>query len=177
MRTFIMLFCVLSLLSLSACVTAPYGLYEDERSLSTIADDTALVAAVKGRLMDEHFGEGFSASVYCFKGHVFLVGYVAPNFRKRAVDIAKSTGGVQKVTSYWFAKDQDSTTQDMALQLDVNMALIDADGISSTQIELVVHNAEVILLGVVENKAMADKVVSVVKAVPGVRLVRSFLLT
>jgi len=176
MRTPLLIVCLFTIVFLNGCVSTTYGIYEDERSFTTILDDKALSTAVKGRLMDEEFGEGFSVSVYTFNEHVYLVGDIVPEFRKKAFEIAKTTGGVKKVTAHWFTKPSESTTQNLALSLDVTTALIGTKGISSTQIERVVHNGNVVLLGVVKDKEMATRVINVVRDVPGVKDIRSYLI-
>ena len=175
MRQGMLLFVCCLFFVLPGCVTAPYGLYEDERSMGTIIDDQSVIADVKSKLMQRNFSEGFSVSVYSFGGKVFLVGTAPELFRMQAVDIAKRCRGVQSVTAHWFSGPS-STLGDLDLKVKLNANLITTKRVSSTQVELEVHGNQVVVLGMVGSQADADRVLDVIRQTPGVLNVTSFLI-
>jgi len=166
-----------NLLFLSGCsLSIPYGIYEDKRSFETILDDKALLAAVKGRLIDYAPEHTFSISVYCYESHVFLIGHVDAAFREEAMRIAKETDQVRRVTGHWYVSPVDSSMEDFEVRIDVNISLLTALDISSTQIETNVHNGHVVLLGVVDDKEKNKRIIDLLEDLVGVAKVTSYLI-
>ncbi len=149
--------------------------YDDERSFGTIVDDTALAANIKGRLLSSKFTDGYSVKVYSYDGKVFLVGNVPNEFQTEAEHLARSTQGAQSVTPHWFTGPS-STLADKDLEVKVAANLITTPGVSSTQVELEVHNGEVIVLGMVNNPFAAERVLEAVRKTEGVKKITSYLL-
>ena len=54
---------IIGSLLLSAC-TLPYGIYTDERDVSTQANDKSVATDIKTRLMGQKLSEGWAVSVY-----------------------------------------------------------------------------------------------------------------
>lgn len=161
--------------SATGCVALPYGLYEDKRAMGTIIDDKAVATGIKSQLMSQNFMEGFSVSVYCFGGRVFLVGNVPDSFREKAIEIAREAKGVQSVTAHWFSGPA-STLADLDLEMKLTANLIAAKGVSSTQVNLEVHAGQVVVLGMVPGQGAADRVLHVIRATAGVTDVVSFMI-
>jgi hyperosmotically inducible protein len=155
---------------------AIYGSARDERSVGDQAADKKISLSIKGDLADKDSELALKVHVYCFLGHVYLVGAVNDAaFRAFAVKTAKGTEGVKKVTAY-FKPETDTTADDLELAAKVRAELIGNGDLSSTQIEQEVMNGEVVLLGMVRTKADAALAVKVAKGVEGVRKVTSFLI-
>lgn len=165
-----MLLCCLWLLQ--AC--AAYGIYDDKRLIDTMTDDKALATSIKAALLKEDFGAGFSVSVYCFYGNVFLVGECPRKLRARAVEIARSYHP-ETVTPHWFDPGQ-AERGNFALAADLRAALIGAKGLSSTRIETEVNAGRVVLLGVVQDNAEKQLAIKTARSVKGVVTVTSYLL-
>jgi hyperosmotically inducible protein len=155
---------------------AIYGSARDERSVGDQAADKKISLSIKTDLADKDSKMALKVHVYCFLKHVYLVGTINDQpFRAFAEKTAKGTEGVTRVTSY-FKPETDTTADDLKLAAKVRADLIGNGDLSSTQIEQEVMNGEVVLLGMVRNKADAALAVKVAKGVKGVRKVTSFLI-
>ena len=155
-----MLLLLTAVLPLSGCGYSAYGLYDDKRLMDTITDDKGIATAIKTDLLDNSFSQGWGTAVYCYYGHVFLVGEVPQNMRDKAVTIARRHKGVRFVLS---AK--------------LRTALIGKDKLSSTRIDTEVNAGRVVLLGVVENAAERGLALDAARHVEGVTSVKSYLMT
>lgn len=155
---------------------AIYGSARDERSVGDQAADKKISLSIKGTLADKDSKKALQVHVYCFLGHVFLVGAIDDaEFRSFAVKTAKGTEGVGKVTDY-FKKETDTTADDLEIAAKVRTDLIAEGDLSATQIEQEVMNGEVVLLGMTRSKADAALAIKVAKGVTGVKKVTSFLI-
>ena len=155
---------------------AIYDSARDERSVGDQASDKKISLAIKGDLADRDGKMALKVHVYCFLGHVYLVGAIDDvAFRAFAVKTAKNTEDVKRVTKY-FVKETDTTTDDLALAAKVRTALISEGDLSSTQVETEVMNGEVVMVGMVRSKADEKLAIKVAKGVDGVRKVTSFLI-
>lgn len=156
------------------CAYSAYGVYDDERMLDTIRDDKALATSIKTALMQEHFGTAFSVSVYCFYGHVFLVGEASPKVQAKALEIARSFHPAS-VTPHWFATTPNDRAN-MVLATDLRTSLIGTKGLSSTHIDTEVNSGRVVLLGVVSNDAEKQLAIKTARGIKGVTSVTSYLM-
>ena len=66
-----------------------YGVYDDQRLGGTISDDKEISLGVKSDLMDANLSQGWGIKVYCYYGHVFLVGEAPEKMRSKAIRIAR----------------------------------------------------------------------------------------
>ncbi len=158
---------------ISACAIPVYTIPRDERSTGDIMDDTIIRGDIKSSIMAKDAGQGFAANIFCYQGHVFVVGAVDKNFRSFVLETAHETKGVHAVTAVWF---DPSVSNDETLGLKVRTALIGNSKLSSTQIDLEVYAGEVILLGMVRSTADVDEAVATARKVEGVDSVRSYLI-
>ena len=155
---------------------AIYGSARDERSLGDQAKDKETSLSIKKALADSDSKKALQVHVYCFLGHVFLVGGIDDmKFRDFSVSTAKETEGVTQVTAH-FVAESDTTADDLEIAAKVRAALIAEGDLSATQIEQEVLNGEVVLLGMVRSKADAALAVKTAKGVEDVRKVTSFLI-
>ncbi len=164
---------IIGALLLSAC-TLPYGIYTDERDVSTQASDTSVAADIKTRLMGQKLSEGWAVSVYCFRGNVYLVGEIPEAQREWAVNLAKRTEGVRSVVPYWF--DGPSLDGDTLASVRLSANLISAPNLNSTQIHSEVHAGEAVLLGIVSDQGVVNRAIRTAKNTPGIVKVTSYLL-
>lgn len=155
--------------------TIPYGIYEDKRLTDTMADDKSISASIKTSLLQANFSEGWGTAVYCYYGHVFLVGEVPENMQQKAVDIAKAQKGVRSVTTHWFTP-QKSDDIDFIIRTKLRTNLIGAEGVSNTRIDTEVNSGRVVLLGVVGSEKEMSQVIRAAKATSGVVSVKSYLM-
>lgn len=173
---FPLLLLMLTFTQLIGCaVTIPYGVYEDKRLVDTITTDKTTATAIKTSLMDANFSDGWSISVYCYYGKVFLVGEVPANMQDKAVEIARKEKGVRSVTTHWFTP-LSSSENNLLLATKLRTNLISADGVSSTRIDTKVNAGRVVLLGVINSTVEKDKVMAATKGTSGVTKVTDYLM-
>lgn len=151
-----------------------YGIYEDQRMLDTMRDDQTMAKSIKAALLKEDFKDALSVSVYCFYGHVFLVGEIPPAMQAKALALARSYHPMS-VTPHWFSAAK-SDRSDFALAADLRAALIGAKGLSSTRIDTEVNAGRVVLLGVVRDDEEKRLAIHVARQVKGVTSVVSYLM-
>ncbi len=174
MRLFACLLLLLSLCSLTGCGTA-YGLYDDKRLMDTITDDKGIATSIKSDIMSSNFSKGWDTSVYCYYGHVYLVGDIPEHMRDRAVAFAKKTKGVCSVTTHWF-RPAKGDTSNVVLATRLRTALIGAKGLSSTRVDTEVNAGRIVLLGVVGSTRERDIAVDTARRVEGAVSVTSYLM-
>lgn len=151
-----------------------WGIIDDKRLIDTQMEDTALAADIKAKLLKADFRDALAISVYCFYGHVFLVGTVPKSMQAKAIEIARSEHPLS-ITPHWFVKS-DEKSNNMALAAKLRAALIGAKGLSSTRIDTEVSNGRVVLLGVVHDNAEKKLAIATARKVAGVTSVTSYLL-
>lgn len=167
--------CLLCLgLFAQGCAYSAYGVYDDKRMMDTIRADQTMAKSIKAALMREDMGNTFSVSVYCFYGHVFLVGEASKQMQAKALKIARSYNPAS-VTPHWFTK-KESDRSNIALSADLRAALIGAKGLSSTRIDTEVNAGRVVLLGVVHDDSEKQLAIRIARGIKGVNSVISYLM-
>lgn len=175
MHRIVCLLLLLTVLPLAGCGYSAYGLYDDKRLMDTITDDKGIATAIKTDLLENNFSQGWGTAVYCYYGHVYLVGEVPQHMRDRAVTIARRQKGVRAVTTHWFSPAT-SETSNFVLAAKLRSALIGKDKLSSTRIDTEVNAGRVVLLGVVENAGERGLALDAARRVEGVTSVKSYLM-
>ena len=125
---------LLCCLMLSSGCASLYGVYDDQRLSGTITDDKEISLGIKSDLMDANLSQGWGIKVYCYYGHIFLVGEAPEKMRSQAIRIARRHKGVRSVTSHWFTPAK-SETGDFVLATKLRTELIGTSGLSSTRID------------------------------------------
>lgn len=166
---------LLACLMLSSGCASLYGVYDDQRLGGTIADDKEISLGIKSDLLDANLSQGWGIKVYCYYGHVFLVGEAPEKMRSKAILIARHHKGVRSVTSHWFTPAK-SETGDFVLATRLRTALIGTSGLSSTRIDTEVNAGRVVLLGVVKDEAERKLAIRSARQVEGVSQVISYLM-
>lgn len=156
-----------------------YSAAVDERNVSTIADDHAIVASVKKAHFDDPIVSILDITVYSFEGRVYLIGeYDSLEQKERAISLARQVEGVRSVHTYLLPERDDpacGTTDNLTIQATVTKELIADDDIWSTQIKVDSVQCNVVLTGIVGSQAEIDRAVAHARGVEGVRSVKSFL--
>ena len=166
---------LLCCLMLSSGCASLYGVYDDQRLSGTISDDKEISLGIKSDLMDANLSQGWGIKVYCYYGHVFLVGEAPEKMRSQAIRIARRHKGVRSVTSHWFTPAK-SDTGDFVLATKLRTELIGTSGLSSTRIDTEVNAGRVVLLGVVKDEAERKLAIRAARQVEGVKQVISYLM-
>jgi len=159
---------------------AVYGTVVDERSTAQIAQDRQIKTRIEAAYASDSEVSYFGITPYAFLNEAYIVGeYSSEMERDKALQIARTTEGVYRVHHYLLPK-QDSECGFMdrqQMRAELNYELYGTSGVSATNIELSIVQCDVVLVGIVGSQAEIDKAISIVKAIEGVKNVKSFLRT
>jgi len=114
--------------------------------------------------------------VLCRGDLVVIAGALPPDYTLAvaAVHIARTTPGVSRVETFFVPRSAREPT-DSALAVQLKSAVAANDNATATATDLTVIAGTVVLVGVVDDQAKADRLVTSVSAVPGVKGVKAFL--
>lgn len=155
---------------------ALYSVPEDKRTVGTIVDDSVIVTDVKTAMLKQDAAEALDVNVFCYDGHVYLVGDPPYSFRPKAVAAARGVKGVQRVTTHWFIPGTGSGAEDTLVSTRLRSNLIAAPGLSSTRIDFEVYGGNVVLLGITGSDAQTAQAVRIARGTTGVKNVTSYLV-
>lgn len=94
-KAMLVVFSVACAFTFSACASDPHG-----RTVGTTVDDAVITSSVKSSLIADDLVDALEIEVDTYRSTVMLSGFVeTQNQIERAVEIAKKTGGVQKVVN------------------------------------------------------------------------------
>ncbi len=172
----VMLLGVAQMMGCAAAALAPYDLYEDKRELGTIADDSKIKTNVSNALSAAGYSDKWDISVFCYEGHVFLVGEVPSGMTRNVLDTAHNVSGVRSVEHHWFTPMKRSKTDDFSLATKLRTNLIGADGLVSSRVDTEVNAGRVVLLGMVESESEKGIAIRTARETDGVREVSSLLI-
>jgi hyperosmotically inducible protein len=180
MRRYYRCVCIILILEfLMAGCTTIYKSAVDTRGVGKQYDDQKITMAIRQRFLNDETIKYFDISIYCYNGHVYLVGeYDSAEQKDQAVKLAREVEGVKSVTDYFLPKKEDNTcgtTANLTLATKVKAELISDMEISSTQIEVKAMQCNIVLLGLVGSADSIKKAISHAETVQGVRSVKSFL--
>ncbi len=164
---------LLCLVTLQAC--AIYGTATDERKTGTMSDDKIIATSIKSSLMNQSFSDGWDIAVYCYYGHVFLVGECPKDLRPKAIAIAKKREGSVSVTTHWFEPRADGNS-DLIMSTKIRAALVGASNLNNTRIDFEVNANRVVLMGVAKSLEERKTAVRVVREVENVNTVTSYIM-
>lgn len=156
---------------LSGCACASYNY---QTLFATEAEDRELAAEIKKALLETGFGEKAHISVYCYYGHVFLLGELAKNQQAAAVEIARSFKP-RSITPHWFAADT-FEPNDEKIASDLQAALKKDRSLSASRINIRVNGGRAVLLGVVRDAVDMQTAINTARSVPGISSVTSYLM-
>jgi len=112
--------------------------------------------------------------ILCTGDLVVIAGALPPDYTLAvaAVHIARNTPGVGRVETF-FVPRSEREASDSVLAARLRTAVAGSDGVAAT--DLAVVAGTVVVVGVVDDQAKADRLVANLGAVPGVKGVKSFL--
>lgn len=173
MAKHILLLLAAALFLLGGCVI--HKEYKDN-TLDDQYSDAGLKTAVSSALLQEDATLADNVEVYCFKGHVFLIGEAPEDYRRFAIAAAESVKGVTSVTPHWFPDGTGRKMRDAAMAAEVESKLMFDESLTSSRMAVVVWDRNVLLLGVMNDKKSIDKAVDIARGERGVKSVTSYLL-
>lgn len=163
-------------LLLAGCASHVYSAATDDRKLADQAADAKICSSIRSTLLARDSGSLSVLDVFCHNQLVVLVGALPPNYKPavEAVAIAKTTSGVKRVEAYYVPKPAQDTG-DTGIALKVKAKLIADTTMTTAGTDLTVVAGNVVLVGVVDDRAKADKIIAHARSVEGVKSVKSFL--
>lgn len=174
-------FAALSILVLAQILSgcAAYNAAMDERSIGTQYDDRKLSNVIEAKFLEDETVKFMDFDADCYYGQCFIVGeYGSRKQIDRAIAIAKSVEGVQKVTAFAYPKVKDDpcgTADNLEIYAQLKKELVADKEISSTNVKIKTVQCNIVLLGILGSNAERNKVVSHAKAIPGAKSVKSYL--
>lgn len=159
-------------------VRETYGTATDLRSLSTQEMDTQIELRLKAALLSSPVRGTSGIDVYCRQGVVVLAGIVPPGSSagQEAVRLARETGGVKRVETYYLSARPDWTS-DFEIKEEIRAKLIADPNVISGRVDIGVYAGHVVLVGVVGSSQQAQQYVAVARSVGGIVSVTSFIQT
>ena len=153
-----------------------YDVATDERSVGKQTDDVGIWGQIKNDLLQSNVKGTDSISVFCRNGVVVLVGVVASGSQAgtEAVRIAHQVQGVKKVETY-FLPSQPSRMSDFEIKEKIHFKIVGDSDLKADQVDMTVIDGHVVLVGVVDSNAKAEKIIAIARATKSVKAVKSFI--
>ena len=166
-----------SLAALLLAVSAPAFA---DKSAGDIVDDGTITTEVKAGLVGAKGVDSNDINIETYKGIVLLSGFVTDQAQKDSADkVTRAVKGVKKVENRILVHSSTSMgtkLDDTALVGKVKSALVDADKVSSGQINIEARGGIVQLGGFVTSDGMKKRAIDVTKGVKGVQKVEDALI-
>lgn len=151
----------------------------DVRTKSEVKNDVGIDATITKRLLDNKGDELKGVSVLVFAQHVVLAGLVksADAKRKAAVLVGKDNRirSLQNEIIVSTTESGGSMASNLFLEKKIGATLTTTKGVSSVNMRWKSVGGRIILMGVAKSRAEADLAVSRIKALDGVKSVKSRL--
>lgn len=148
----------------------------DVRNKDEVASDVAISAAVSKRLLEDKGAEWGGVTVLAFQRHVVLAGAVKTEEAKKRVEmLARRDKRIRSLNNELMVGNMASLARDTALEAQINVTLTAASGVSSVNMRWCATGGRVILMGVAQSAREASLAQSAVRAVGGVKSLKSHL--
>ena len=148
----------------------------DARTRAEVTVDTEISAGASKRLLDDKKSEWAGVTVLVFAHHVVLAGAVKTDaVRKRVEEIVKRDTRIRSLRNELLVGDQASLARDTALEAEINARLTAAKGVSSVNMRWCATGGHVVLMGVAQSQPEAGLAATTVRAVKGVKSLKSRL--
>ena len=159
-------------LLLAGCASTVYKSATDERSLADQATDAKICTSIRSSTTAKDSGALGTLDVFCHNQLVVIAGALPPNYKmgNEAVAMAKATSGVKRVQTFFVPKPAQDTG-DTAIAVKVKAKLAKDTSMTTAGTDLTVVAGNVVLVGVVDDKAKADKIIAHARSVEGVKSV------
>lgn len=152
----------------------------DARSKSEVANDSEIAAGANKRLLDDPKAEWKGVTLLVFAQHVVLAGAVQSDAAKRRVaEVVRQDKQIRSLANELIvihkAGDEGSLLKDKTIDTKIDAVLTAAQGISSVNMRWKSLNGNVVLMGVAQSDAEAGLALSKIRALDGVKSVKSHL--
>ena len=148
----------------------------DVRTKEEVAADAEIGAGASSRLLEDKRAEWAGVSILVFQQHVVLAGTVKNAEAKRIVEqVVRKDRRIRSLHNELRTDDAGSLVRDTALEAEINGSLTSASGVSSVNMRWSAVGGHVVLMGVAQSKAEADRAVERIRDISAVKSVKSRL--
>jgi hyperosmotically inducible periplasmic protein len=168
-RILTMIVAVVAMASMAACTAT-----RTTRSAGETLDDATVTAKVKTALARDPATSAYKIEVESYRGDVQLNGFVeTADMKSSATRVAKSVGGVKKVSNNLEVKSGDRSAgevvDDGVVTAKVKAALISDPNVAAHEVNVQTHEGVVQLAGFVDTSSQKSKASEVARRVAGVK--------
>jgi osmotically-inducible protein OsmY len=163
-------------LLLSGCVAHTPMAATDGAALDDESADAKSCTSIRSALLARHPGVLSVLTIFCRNQLVVIAGALPPDYKPavEAVHIATKTPGVRRVETVFVPKAAQKES-DAAVAARIRTALAGDANTRGPGTDLTVVAGTVVLVGMVDDQAKADRIIAGAASVEGVRSVRSFI--
>jgi osmotically-inducible protein OsmY len=163
-------------LLLTGCAGQIHTAATDGRAVGDQAADAKICGSIRSALLARDSGSLSVLDILCNNRLVVIAGALPPDYKPaaEAVHIATKTPGVRRVETF-FAPKPAQDTGDAAIAGRIKTALAGDAGISTAGTGVTVVAGTVVLVGMVDDQAKADRIIANAGSVAGVKGVKSFI--
>jgi len=148
----------------------------DVRTKSEVSADTEISAGASKRLLDDNKSEWAGVTVLVFAQHVVLAGAVKTDaVKKRVEEVVRQDKSIRSLKNELLVGDVGSLARDTALEAQINASLTAAKGVSSVNMRWCATGGHVVLIGVAQSPQEAGAALQKIRAITGVKSVKSDL--
>lgn len=148
----------------------------DVRTRAEVAADTEIAAGASKRLLDDKQSEWTGVTVMVFAQHVVLAGAVkSAEVKKRVEEVVRRDKRIRSLANELLVGNAGSLVRDSALEGEINASLTATKGISSVNMRWCATGGHVVLMGVAQSQQEAGLALQKIRAVSGVKSVKSRL--
>jgi osmotically-inducible protein OsmY len=149
----------------------------DVRSKDEVKADTEISAGASKRLLDDKGSEWAGVTVLVFARQVVLAGAVKNDtVKKRVEEVVRRDKNIRGLKNELLTGDVGQLVKDTAREAEINASLTAAKGISSVNMRWSSTGGRVVLMGVAQSQKEADSAVQKIRAIGGVKNVKSHLI-
>jgi osmotically-inducible protein OsmY len=148
----------------------------DIRSKDEVKADVNISTGASKRLLDDKKSEWTGVTVLVFQRHVVLAGAVkSADVKKRVQAVVAGDPSIRSLKNELLVGDVGSLVRDSALEGEINVSLTAAKGVHSVNMRWCATGGHVVLMGVAQSQQEAGVTLGKIRAVKGVKSVKSHL--
>jgi len=148
----------------------------DVRSKSEVASDAEIGAGISKRLLEDKGAEWKGVTALVFQQHVVLAGAVrSGEVKQRVEELVRRDKRIRTLRNELLLGDVGSFARDTALEAEINATLTATSAVASVNMRWCATGGRVVLMGVARSQQEAALAQSKVRAIKGVKSLRSHL--
>jgi osmotically-inducible protein OsmY len=148
----------------------------DVRSKDEVKADTEISAGASKRLLDDKGSEWAGVTVLVFARQVLAGAVKNDTVKQRGEEVVRRDKNIRGLKNELLTGDVGQLVKDTAREAEINASLTAAKGISSVNMRWSSTGGRVVLMGVAQSQQEADSAVQKIRAIGGVKSVKSHLI-